>query len=252
MPGNSPPEDFVRSRPAAAEAQGIAAAVLAARAAGAPVHLRQCSSKEGFDTFRRLRGMADVTIETGVQCLLYTKGDYERLGAVAKASPPWRAEEDRDALRAAVRDKVIDILVTDHAPPSLEEKLAHRDDFANVPGGFPGVQTFLPALLSLVDAGVIAIIDLVRLASTRPAEIFGLSGRKGSLKVGADADVIVVNPDLPMTIRNADQLSKSNYTPFDGLAVSASLEQVFLRGISVLSGGGVADDAYGKLIRAGL
>lgn len=119
--GRSTPADFIASRSALAEAQGIARVILAAADVGVPVHIRQTSSRQSVDTYRRLRDLADVSIETGVQGLLFTQADYARLGPMAKASPPWRAETDRDALRAALADGTIDMVVTDHAPHLLQE-----------------------------------------------------------------------------------------------------------------------------------
>ncbi|TWI27883.1 dihydroorotase [Mesorhizobium tianshanense] len=231
--GRSTAADFVRSRPGHAEAQGIARAILAAATAGAPVHIRQSNSRQGMAAYRRLRDLADVSIETSPQCLMFTASDYERLGPAAKASPPWRDAADREAVRAAVADGVIDIIVTDHAPHLMAEKLAQAEDFAAVPGGFPGVQTLLATLLMLVDDGLIGLSDLVRLAASRPAERFGLGSHKGRLQVGFDADVLVLDPDRPTVIRGSDQLSKAGYTPFEGLSTSFSLERVFLRGQEV-------------------
>ncbi len=92
---------FLAMRPPVAEASGIAMAVAAAAATQARVHIRQISSALGVETFRRMKGMADVSIETTPQCLLFTQADYRRLGAVLKASPPLREAEDVAALRQA-------------------------------------------------------------------------------------------------------------------------------------------------------
>jgi dihydroorotase len=232
-PGRSSAAEFVASRPPAAEANGIARAVLAAAVTGARVHIRQSNTAFGLATFRRLRDLADVSIETTPQCLILTSDDYERLGPLAKASPPLRPPADRDALRAALADGVIDVVATDHAPHTEAEKMAAAHDFANVSGGFPGVQTLLPTLLSLVDERLIALPDLVRVAATRPAERFGLRGRKGRLAVGHDADILVVDPREPSAVRNADQIAKVRATPFDGLRVSFALKRVLLRGVAV-------------------
>lgn len=242
-PGRSSPAEFIRSRPALAEVAGIMAAVAVAEARATSIHLRQTSSRQSVETFRAIKGRADVTLETGIQGLIFTGADYDRLGPMAKASPPWRGEEDRAALRAAVADGTIDIIVTDHAPHLLDEKMPFADDFAAAPGGFPGVQTLLSIMISLVDDGLITLCDLVRLTSTRPAEIFGLAGRKGRIATGYDADMIVIDPDKPHEITATGQLSKSAYTPFAGMKASMSLASVYLGGVEgigpdgALSGG---------------
>ncbi len=248
-PGRSSPEDFIRSRPALAEAAGIAEAILVAAERRAAVHLRQSSSRQAVEVYRALKHRAGVTTETGVQGLVFTGADYARLGPMAKASPPWRDDADRAALRTAVADGTIDIVVTDHAPHLLSEKLALADDFAAVPGGFPGVQTLLAVMLSLVDEGLIGLCDLVRLTASKPAEIFGLGARKGRIAAGYDADILVLDPQKRSVISAAAQLSKSSYTPFDGLAASMSLAGIYLRGEeAVRADGAVCGTPRGRVL----
>ncbi|MEA2782789.1 MAG: dihydroorotase, partial [Rhodospirillaceae bacterium] len=146
--------DFLASRPPLAEASGIARIILAAASTGARVHVRQSNSALGIATFRRLKSLADVSIETTPQSLLLTAADYERLGPLLKASPPLRSPADVAALQEALVDGTIDIVATDHAPHSMAEKLAPQADFAAIPGGMPGLQTLLPVMLHLVDRGV--------------------------------------------------------------------------------------------------
>jgi dihydroorotase len=109
---------FLASRPPLAEAGGIARALLAGAATGARIHIRQTNSALGLETWRRLRAMADASIETTPQNLFFTAEDYQRRGAELKASPPFRAAGDVMALREALRAGLIDIVATDHAPHS--------------------------------------------------------------------------------------------------------------------------------------
>ncbi|PZO81451.1 MAG: dihydroorotase [Mesorhizobium amorphae] len=252
VPGRSSAADFIRSRPALAEVSGIASAVAVSKARDVPVHLRHTSSRESVELFRKLKPGTRATIETGVQGLIFTGDDYARLGPMAKASPPWRGVGDRAALREALADGTIDIVVTDHAPHLLAEKEVLAHDFTAVPGGFPGLQTFLPAMLSLVDEGLIALPDLVRLVSTRPAEIFGLGRRKGRIAEGFDADFAVLDPALPCVVPESGFHSKSDYSPFAGLRASASLVGVYLRGERVVSKDeGMATEPMGRVLGAG-
>jgi dihydroorotase len=224
---------FLASRPPLAEASGIARAVLTAADTGARVHVRQTNSALGIGTWRRLRDLADVSIETTPQCLFFTAADYAQHGAKLKASPPMRERADVDAMRAAMRDGLIDIIATDHAPHSREEKAAHYDAFADVPGGMPGVQTLLATMLHFIETGVIDLPALVRMCSANPARRFGLGERKGALLPGRDADILVVDPEQATRIANADQLSRAAYTPFDGMRVQGRLRTVYLRGVQV-------------------
>jgi dihydroorotase len=103
------------------------------------------------------------------------------------------------------------------------------------------VQTFLPVLLRLVGEGVLTYQDLARVGSQAPARRFGLFPRKGTLQVGSDADIVVIDPRRPFTVRNADQLSKAAMTPFDGMAVPATPAMVFLRGTKIAQDGKLVD-----------
>jgi dihydroorotase len=240
---------FVASRPALGEATGIARAAVAAAATGASVHVRQTGSALGIAAFRQLKNIADLSIETSPQCLLYDRSAYARFGRWIKASPPLREPADREALLAALADGTIDIVATDHAPHARAEKLAAAS-FMAVPGGMPGVQTLLPALLHLVARGVIDLSRLVAVAATAPAERFGLGARKGRLVPGRDADILVLDPAGRTVVRDADQLSRGGYTVFDGLEVPFALERVLLRGEEAVGTGGIAPTPRGMVLAA--
>src|SRR5260221_3048076 len=122
------------------------------------------------------------------------------------------------ALQAALAEGTIDLVASDHAPHSLDDKQAPAD-FMDVPGGMPGVQTLLFALLHLVERKIIGLPDVARLAAETPARRFGLGHRKGRLAVGFDADIVVLDPAGRTIVQNRDQLSKPGYTLFDGLSV---------------------------------
>ncbi|TIU43553.1 MAG: dihydroorotase, partial [Mesorhizobium sp.] len=154
---------FMDSRPPLAEANGIARALVAAASAEAKIHVRQINSELGVETWSRLRGMADASVETTPQNLFFTAQDYELQGPNLKASPPLRSPHDVDALRAALGAGLIDVVATDHAPHAPAEKAAPYAAFADIPGGMPGLQTLLPTMLRLVDEGLIALPDLVRM-----------------------------------------------------------------------------------------
>jgi len=224
---------FLAGRPPVAEATGVARAILAAAAIQVPLHLRQVNSALGLATVKRLKDLADVTVEATPQALYFTSDDYLRYGNRLKAAPPMRRAEDVAALREAVRSGLIDMLVSDHAPHTPQEKTGSGVTFGKAPMGVPGVQTMLFAALGLVASGDIDLPSLVRLCAFNPARRFGLGGRKGVIDVGFDADLLILDPRSTTTVRHADQLSKSAYTPFDGLQVPWRLNKVFLRGQQV-------------------
>lgn len=228
--GGSDLAAFLESRPPVAEATGISKAVIAAAMTGARIHIRQTNSALGVDTYRRLKSMADVSIETTVQNLVFSAADYARLGPAIKASPPFRTSADVEALRLAVRDGLIDMVATDHAPHSPAEKSAGYARFADIPGGMAGLQTLLPMMLDLAHRGVFGLTDIVRVCSANPASRFGLANRKGRIRTGWDADLVVVDPTITQTLRSSEQYSKAAYTPFDGLVAPFHLSHTFLRG----------------------
>ncbi len=240
---------YCASRPPLAEAAGIARAVLVAADRGARVHVRQSNSAAGLEAWRRLRGLADVTLETTVQCLLFTADRYADLGAAIKASPPFRAEADRAALLAAVRDGIVDVVATDHAGHAPAEKAARHPRFADIPGGMPGLQTLLPCMLHLVDRGDLALTDLVRVCAANPAARFGFGGRKGALTPGCDADVLVLDPRRSSTVADADQWSKAKFTPFAGLTIPYRLAHVVLRGQEVYADGALTGEPCGLVLQ---
>jgi dihydroorotase len=241
---------FLASRPPLAEAGGIARAVLAAAEANARVHVRQINSKLGVETWRQLRSMADVTIETTPQNLFFTSDDYKAAGANLKGSPPFRGHDDLGALRQAVSEGLITIMATDHAPHSQAEKLVAYESFSDIPGGMPGLQTLLSLMLELVAEKLIVLPDLVRMCSYNPAQRFGLGRSKGSIAVGCDADILVVDLNQSTVLSNAEQASRAAYTPFHGRRVSGKLTDVFLRGERIVKNQTLIAPRRGQVVRS--
>ena len=240
---------FLASRPPLAEANGIARAVFAAAATGVRVHIRQINSKLGVETWSGLRRLADASVETTPQNFFFTSDCYcSTHGARLKASPPFRSQEDVAALRQAMRAGVIDIVATDHAPHMPAEKAASYAAFADIPGGMPGLQTLLQAMLKLVDEGLIAVRDVVKVCSLNPAQRFGLGGRKGCIAPGHDADILVLDPRQESVITNAEQVSKAGYTPFEGWRVKGRLRRVFLRGEEIVRDGVLVRELRGQVV----
>ncbi|MBA1346844.1 dihydroorotase family protein [Rhizobium sp. WYCCWR 11146] len=241
---------FLASRPPIAEAGGIARAVLAAAETGARVHVRQVNSKLGVEAWCRLQSMADVTVETTPQNLFFTSGDYETAGAKLKGSPPFRRYDDVQALRHAVFEGLITIMATDHAPHSAVEKSAAYGSFADIPGGMPGLQTLLSVMLDLVAEKLVALPDLVRMCAYNPANRFGLGRSKGSIAVGCDADILVVDLNHSTVITDAEQATRAAYTPFHGRRMAGRLTDVFLRGERIIKDGVLIAPRRGQVVRS--
>lgn len=240
---------FLDSRSPLAEAGGIARALVAAASTGTKIHVRQINSELGVETWRRLRGMADASVETTPQNLFFTAEDYPTQGARLKASPPLRSPHDIDALRAALSGGLIDIVATDHAPHAPAEKAAHYGAFADIPGGMPGLQTLLQTMLRLVDERLITLLDLVRMCARNPAERFGLGRSKGKIAAGYDADLLILDPRQSSSISNGEQVSRAGYSPFDGWTVRARLTNVFLRGREIVRDPAMVGPLQGRIVR---
>ena len=239
---------FPLSRPPEAEAVGVAQACIAASMTRARVHLRQISCNLSLRVLDAMRGDT-VTAEVTPHNLVLSEDDFLRLGPIAKVAPPLRPQSDIAALRRALASGAVDVVATDHAPHHPDEKAAGANDIWNAPGGFPGVQTFLPVMLSLVASGAIDYPRLVQVCCANPARLFGLYPRKGALNVGSDADLVIVDPNRPMTIRNQDQQSKAGQTPFAGLTVGATPVLACLRGTVIMRDGKPAAPATGRFLR---
>ena len=244
-------EAFPASRPPEAEALGVVVACIAASLSGARTHLRQISCAASLKALAAFRD-DNVTAEVTPHNLILNESDFLRLGPVAKVAPPLRSAADVAAIRRAMIDGALDVIATDHAPHHPDEKARAMDDIWKGPGGFPGVQTFLPLMLKLVQEDVLDYPRLVRTCCAAPARLFGLYPRKGSLRIGSDADFVVIDPSRPMMIRNQDQLSKARNVPFDGMTTPGTPTLACLRGTVIMRNGRPVGPPIGQFVRPSL
>jgi dihydroorotase len=177
----------------------------------------------------------DVTAETCPHYLLLTAEDMGRLGSLLRMNPPVRARGHQAALWQALSDGTLDMLATDHSPHTIEEKT--RPDIWEAVSGFPGVETAVPLMLTEVNRGRFSLNDYVRWACENPAKAWGLYPRKGTLTVGADADLVIVDLAREAVIRAAALHSKSKLTPFDGVRVTGLPVCTIVRGQVVMRDG---------------
>ncbi|GBR77316.1 dihydroorotase, partial [Candidatus Termititenax persephonae] len=212
--------------PSASEAAMVARDIEIAKNFGR-IHLAHISTKESLDLIRQAKKLgAPITCETAPHYLLLTEeavGDYD---TNAKMSPPLRQEADRRALIAALKDGTLDIIATDHAPHTLDNK---RVEFNLAACGVSGLETALPLLYThFVQTGEITVGRLVELMSVNPARIFGLD--KGTLKPGALADITVVDPRITKKVDKTKFYSKGKNTPFDGWELSGWADMTIVAG----------------------
>lgn len=240
--GLAGPRDWLRTRPVSAELDAIRRAVALAAETGCALHVVHVSSAEGVMVVAeaRTRG-ADVTCETCPHYLVFTEDDLEAIGALLKCAPPVRAAAQRDALRAAVAQGLVDTIGSDHSPspPALKQE----PDFFDVWGGISGCQTLLVATLDLgLDPALVA-----RLTATAPAARLGLAA-KGSLTPGADADLVVVSPVSPTALAATELHYRHRHSPYLGRAFAHRVERTILRGRTVWDGESFAQPT-GRIVR---
>ncbi len=158
---------------------------------------------------------------------------YERFGTLAQQNPPIRDERHRQALWKAVQSGLIDILGSDHAPHTADEK---AQPYPKSPSGTPGVQTLVPVMLNHVNEGRLSLERFVDMTAYGPARIHQIAG-KGRIAPGYDADFTIVDMERVDTITNAQQKSRAGWTPYDGLRVKGWPVMTVIRGVTVMRDG---------------
>jgi len=215
-----------------------------ARHAGRPVHVLHVTTGEEMAVLADNKDLATVEV-TPQHLTLAAPACYERLGTFAQMNPPIRGQEQRDALWRAVAGGVVDVVGSDHAPHSREEKAG---DYPATPSGMPGVQTLLPLLLDHVNAGRLSLERLVDLTSAGAQRIYGLAG-KGRIALGYDADLTLVDLEARREITGDWLASKCGWSPFEGMTVTGWPMATVVRGRVVMREGELNGPPAGRPAR---
>jgi dihydroorotase len=215
-----------------------------AREAGARIHVLHVSTADEMAFLRDHKDLASVEV-TPHHLTLCAPDCYERLGAFAQMNPPVRDAAHRQAIWEALDEGVADILGSDHAPHTAEEK---RRDYPDTPSGMTGVQTLVPIMLDHVNASRLTLERFVDLTSAGPKRLFGLA-RKGRIAAGYDADFTVVDLRRVMTITNDWIASKAGWTPYDGVTVTGWPVGTVVRGNVAMWEGELVTPSRGEAIR---
>jgi len=191
-----------------------------------------------------MRSGTSLSLETCPQFLFLTAEDFDRVGLAMKMLPPVRTAGDRDALIDGLRRGVIDIVSTDHAPHTDEEK---SRPFQDAPAGSPGVQTLYLSCLQLAKTmGDVWLAP--RWVSQAPAVLAGLEESKGSIAPGFDADIVIVDPDARTRVRPDEMRSRQRRGALDGKEFDFAIKEVYLRGEPVSRAG----QGRGRMVRPAL
>jgi allantoinase len=205
---------FHLARPAAAEIRAVEQALAIARREGTRLHVFHVSTAGATDRLAEARAAGqEVTAGTCPHYLWFTHEDTARVGALLKVNPSIKTAADRERLLQGLRDGTIDVLSSDHAPHTAEEKAR---DFERAPSGIPSLDIFLPLCLTLATRGLLTLEQVVERAMRAPARVHGLS-RKGAIAPGRDADLVLVDPHETRAVRGTEHFSRARQTPYEGL-----------------------------------
>lgn len=218
--------------------------VAIARETGARVHVLHISTKEEIEFLRDHKDVASAEA-TPHHLTLAAPECYERLGTYAQMNPPVRDASHRDMIWYGVSQGIIDILGSDHAPHTAEEK---AKTYPASPSGMTGVQTLVPVMLDHVNAGRLSLQRFVDLTSAGPARLFNIA-RKGRIAAGYDADFTVVDLKRSETITNRWIASRAGWTPYDGVRVTGWPVGTFVRGRRVMWQGELTTPSQGEPVR---
>ncbi len=211
-----------------------------ARLAKKRIHVLHISTADEMPLLAANKDVA--TVEVTPQHLTFSSNDYARLGTKLQMNPPVRGPEHQRAIWQALQSGIVDVLGSDHAPHTLEEKAKL---YPASPSGMPGVQTLVPVMLDHVNQGRLTLERFVDLTSHGPSRIFGIS-RKGRIAEGYDADFTIVDLKKRRTITNEWIESKCGWTPYDGLTVTGWVQGTFVRGRKVMWNDEILGEAHGQ------
>ncbi|MBP1922910.1 dihydroorotase [Halorubrum alkaliphilum] len=196
-------------RTAEAEEAAVKRALTAGAESDAQVHIAHTSTPEGIDAVAE----SNATCEVTPHHLFLSRENAGRLGTFGRMNPPLRSEERRQGIFQRLRDGDVDVVATDHAPHTVDEK---RQGLVDAPSGVPGVETLYPLLLESVRTGELSLERVRDVVAANPASIFGLD-RKGRIAEGVDADLVLVDLTSPREIEAAALHSAAEWTPFEGV-----------------------------------
>jgi len=253
--GRTAPTDFPGTCPDWAEEEAINRAILIARLTGCPLYVVHLSTLLGLERIKRAQNEGQrVWVETCPQYLLLTDREMERLGPFAKIGPPLRPADgpDRRALWEGLAGGYVNTIASDHAPRPPEFKEPGRTNIfvdpqgVPIPFGAPSLETLVPLIYNagVVERGL-PLPWMARVLAENPARIFGLFPRKGAIRVGADADLTLWDPNAEWTIEQRQHLSIAGYTPYEGWGIRGRAWQTLVRGQVVLNPAGELEQKAG-------
>src|SRR5689334_1653340 len=256
--GRTEPLQHGLTRPAALEAEATSRAITLAGVTGAPLYVVHLSAEQALAAIAVARDTGqNVFAETCPQYLYLSLEDLGRPGfegAKYVASPPLRPKEHQASLWRGLRTNDLSVVSTDHCPFCFkDQKELGRGDFSKIPNGIPGVEHRMDLLHQGVAAGELSLARWVEAASTTPARMFGLYPRKGIIAPGADADIVIYDPQATQTLSAATHHMNVDYSAYEGLAITGRVDTVLSRGRMVIdSGEYLGETGHGRFLSRAL
>jgi allantoinase len=241
---------WLRSRPPAAEAEAIELMLRLCQKYRVRTHIVHLSFSGAIRQLRRAKKLGlPVTVETCPHYLAFSSASAR--GPLFKCAPPIRDLKNNQALWAALRQGIIDFVVTDHSPCPPEMKLRADQNFFRAWGGISSLELRLPVMWTAARLRGFGFLHLARWLAGEPAHFAGLSRRKGSLMKGCDADVVIWNPEARFEVRGESLQQRHKQTPYAGRTLMGVVETTFLRGRKVFDRGNIVNAPAGVLIERG-
>ncbi len=245
----TPRADSVVPRPPVVEAVAIASVAALAKEAGAPIHIAHVSSRAALDALRGAYALgAAVSAETCPQYLVLDEHAIRTNGGIAKVAPPLREQDDVEALWTALADGTLTLVASDHSPFLVHEKA--EVEYALAPQGLPTVELLLPVVLDAAVRGRLPLEAAVAYVTSTPAMLFGLYPRKGTIQLGADADLALVALDAEFRPGPDTFLTRAAGCAivFAGMTLQARVERTIVNGTPVYERGRLVGHGAGRFV----
>ena len=261
--GNLAPKYHMLTRPPVAEGEATQRVISIAEVVGTPLYIVHLTARQALEAViaAKERG-SKVHAETCTHYLYLSTDQYDKPGfegAKAILSPPLREPDHIEALWSGLRTGALDVVATDHCPFTYEDvygvkmsKQLGTEGFHKVPNGGPGIEERMAVLFGGMRDRGLSVNRFVDVTATAPAKLFGMYPRKGTIAVGSDADIVILDPDKRWTVSAAAGHGRMDYSLFEGHEASCKVAKVFLRGRLIVDGNEwLGEDGYGEYIPRG-
>jgi len=238
---------FLRARPNAASETTIQTAIAFSKWTGARLHILHLDCKEGVGLINGAqREGYHVTGETCPHYLYLTDKDFDRVGSAMKGYPPVRRKADQEELWRGLNEGILDLVCSDHAPHTEKEK---DGDLWSTPAGTASIELVGPLMINAVNEGKLSLNKLCALYSENPSKLYGLYPEKGSLRIGTDADITIIDMDLEFTVSKSMLHSVSKVMPYQGFKLKGKPVQTILRGKTIAKDNEIVGAPSGRFIK---